>query len=110
MGEPTSAIVAETFIQYLEHTIFVGNLEKLRIIDYYRCVDDIIIIYNTRTTNINDTLEEFNKIHHRIKFTVEEEINNKINFLDISIAKTHNTLQLGIYRKSTTRDVIVHNY
>jgi hypothetical protein len=38
---------------------------------------------------------------------MEKEISN-INFLDLSIEKTHNNLQLGIYRKPTTTDLIIH--
>lgn len=45
----------------------------------------------------------------RIKFTIEEEVNNKINFLDISIAKAHIKLQLGISRKPKTTDLIIHS-
>jgi hypothetical protein len=44
MGAPTSAILMETFMQYLEHTIIVDILKKYQIIDYYRYVDDILII------------------------------------------------------------------
>jgi hypothetical protein len=33
---------------------------------------------------------------------------NKINFLDLSIEKTHNNLQLGIYRKPAATDLIIH--
>jgi hypothetical protein len=75
MGAPTSAILAEAFIQHLEHTIIVDIWKKFQIIDYHRYVDDILIIYNTRATNIDNTLKEFNKIHSKIKFTIEEKIN-----------------------------------
>jgi hypothetical protein len=34
---------------------------------------------------------------------------NKINFIDLSIEKTHNILQLGIYRKPTATDLIIHD-
>jgi hypothetical protein len=71
MGAPTSAILAKTFIQNLKHTIIVDILKKFQIIDYHRYVDNILIIY-TCTTYINNTLEEFHKIHPRIKFTTEE--------------------------------------
>jgi hypothetical protein len=40
---------------------------------------------------------------------MKKEINNKINFLDLSIEKTHNNIQLGIYRKPTATDLIIHN-
>jgi hypothetical protein len=46
VGAPMSAILAETFIQYLEHTIIYQILNRNQIIDYYRYVDDILIIYN----------------------------------------------------------------
>jgi hypothetical protein len=61
-------------------------------------VDDILIIYNAKMTNIGSTLDEFNMIHTKIKFMMEEEQDNKINYLDITIVKTHSRLQLGIYR------------
>jgi hypothetical protein len=40
---------------------------------------------------------------------MEKEIDNKINFLDLSIEKTHNNLQLGFYRKPAATDSIIHN-
>jgi hypothetical protein len=109
MGAPTSAILTEVFIQYLEHTIIFDILMKHQIIDYYRYADDILIIYNSHKTNIENTLYEFNNIHPNIKFTIEKEVNNTINFLDLSINKADNNLQLGIYRKPTTTDSIIHN-
>jgi hypothetical protein len=30
----------------------------------------VLIIYNALTTNINNSLDEFNKIHPKIKFTI----------------------------------------
>jgi hypothetical protein len=68
MGAPTSAIIAEVFIQYFEHTTVIDILKKFQIIEYYRYVDNILIIYNTRITNIHNTLNEFNNIHHKFKF------------------------------------------
>jgi hypothetical protein len=40
---------------------------------------------------------------------MEKEINNKINFLDLSIEKTHNNLELGIYSKPSATDLIIHD-
>jgi hypothetical protein len=82
MGAPTSAILTEAFIQHLEHTRIIDTLKKSQNLDYHRYVDDILIIYNTRPININNTSEEYNKMHPKIKFTIEKEVNNKINFLD----------------------------
>jgi hypothetical protein len=108
MGTPTSALLAEVFIQHLEHKI-IDILKKHHIIDYYRYVDDILIIYNTRTTNINDTLTEFNALHPKIHFTIETEMNSMLNYLDLTITNRENKLTYGIYRKPTTTDLILHN-
>jgi hypothetical protein len=40
---------------------------------------------------------------------MEKEVNNKINFLDLFIEETHNNLQIGIYRKPTATDLVIHN-
>jgi hypothetical protein len=40
---------------------------------------------------------------------MKEEQDNKINYLDITTVKTYNRLQMGIYRKPTTTDHIIHN-
>jgi hypothetical protein len=53
MGTPTSAILAEVCILHLEHMSVVDILSKHQIIDYYRYVNDILIIYNVQKTNMN---------------------------------------------------------
>jgi nucleoside-specific outer membrane channel protein Tsx len=45
-------------------------LNKHRIIDYYRYADDILIMYNTHYTNIENTLEEFNTIYPKLKLNI----------------------------------------
>jgi hypothetical protein len=67
MGAPTSAILAEIFIQHLEHNKIIKILNKHQIIDYHRYVDNILILYNKNITNINSTLNECNTIHPKIK-------------------------------------------
>jgi hypothetical protein len=62
MGAPTSAIKAETFIQHLEHNKLIKILNKHKILDYHRYVDDILILYNENNTNINNTLDECSAI------------------------------------------------
>jgi hypothetical protein len=46
MGAPTSAILAETFIQHMEHEHLYPILITHEIIGYYRYFDDIFIIYD----------------------------------------------------------------
>jgi hypothetical protein len=46
MGAPTSAILAETYIQHMEHKHVDPVLITQHIIAYFRCVGDIRIIHN----------------------------------------------------------------
>jgi hypothetical protein len=52
---PTSAILAKTFIQHLEHTTIYKILNKHQIMDYQQYVDDILIIYNEHYMNTEKT-------------------------------------------------------
>lgn len=49
-----------------------------------------------------------NNINKKIKFTIEHENNNKINFLDLTIHRQSNHLEFNIYRKPTTTDTTIH--
>jgi hypothetical protein len=51
MGAPTSAILAETYIQHMEHEQLYQILLKHKITGYFRHVDDILIVYNQKQTN-----------------------------------------------------------
>jgi hypothetical protein len=66
--------------------------------DYYRYVDDILIIYNVQKTNIMNTLDEFNAIHPKLKFSMEQQTQNRINYLYLTITKNQNEWRFGIYR------------
>jgi hypothetical protein len=44
-----------------------------------------------------------------MKFTIEEETDNKICFLDVSITRNGNSLSFNVYSKPTTTDTIIPN-
>jgi hypothetical protein len=83
MGAPTSAIFSEIFIQHLEHNDILNTLTKHNVVDYHRYVDDMLIVYNEKQTNINKLLLDFNNIHSKLQFTMEAQTENKLNYLDI---------------------------
>jgi hypothetical protein len=71
--------------------------------------DDILIIYNQRITNIEQTLNEFIKLQNTINFAIEKAKQKSINFLDLRIQQNNKNLQLLIYRKSTQTNIIIPN-
>jgi len=107
MGAPTSSIFSEIYPQYIENTKFCEILVRHKIEEYFRYVDDILLMYKQDQTNIQEVLDNFNNLTPNIKFTVEEEKDNKINFLDITVAKDYDNLTFGIYRKPTATGVII---
>jgi hypothetical protein len=107
MGAPSSSIISELFLQYIECNFSAPIVNKHGISGYYRYADDILILYNSSITNTLSILHDFNNIHSNLQFTSETEIENSINYLDISIHRTDSDLTFHIYRKPTFTDTII---
>jgi len=73
-------------------------------VEYFRYVDDLLIIYNERKTDIEDFLCCFNNITPKLNFTIEKETRGSINFLDLTIHRDENRFSIDIYRKPTYTD------
>jgi hypothetical protein len=108
MDVPTSALLSKLFIQQLEHNQIFHILKKHKTITYFRYVDDILILYNTNFTNINSTLSDFNSLHQKLQFTMENEHDNQLNYLDLTIKRTPKQLSFEIYRKPTAANISIH--
>jgi len=107
MGAPTSGLISEFFLQNLEHLHLAHLSNKHKIISYLRYVDNILLIFDSNHTNIQNILDNFNAIHPNLKFTAETETNNKINYLDITMHKTPTNWKISIYRKPTFTDTVI---
>jgi len=107
MGAPSSSILSEVYLQYIEHKAIYDVLLRIQILGYFRYVDDILIVYSHDKTNIKEVLKNFNGIIPTMQFTIEEESNNQLNFLDFTIKKGNNRISFDIYRKPTTTDIII---
>jgi hypothetical protein len=105
MGSPLSSFLAEAVMQDLESKAVINNDDiKTWDMECRRCIhatvkkdktDDILLTINNSTKNI--------------KFTKEEEHDNKLTFLDVLITKTDNgTLTTQVYCKKTHTDQILN--
>jgi hypothetical protein len=106
MGAPSSSILSEVYLQYLENTKIFDILTKPGIEGYFRYVDDILLVYNRSLIDIGDVLVSFNGLTPSLRFTLEREA-DKLNFLDIILVKTDNSISFNIYKKPATTDVII---
>ena len=107
MGAPTSGFLAEYFLQHLEQLHIPHLSDKREIIKYFWYVYDILVIYDTNHSDVQNTLKDFNKMHPKLKFTAECDKNNQMNFLDITINITYTDWRITAYRKPTFTDKII---
>jgi len=62
MGAPSSSITAEIFLQDTEHSHLACLSKMHNIVNYFRYVDDILVIFYPNHTNIQAILDDFNTI------------------------------------------------
>jgi hypothetical protein len=77
MGAPSSGLISELFLQQIEHLHLTHLQTKLKIIEYFRYVDDVLLIYDSNHADIQTILREFNALHQNLDFTAETETDNK---------------------------------
>jgi hypothetical protein len=92
----------------LEHSSIYKILTELNIKTYFRYVDDILIVYDNQVTDITHMLSLFNNIHPNITFAMELEDDMKIDFLDLTIHRSHDSVYASIDRKPTASDSLIH--
>jgi hypothetical protein len=96
MGAPSSGLIAEIFLQHMEHLHLAHLTHSHRIINYWRYVDDILLAFDPNGTNIQEIVYDFNAIHPKLQFTAETEKDNTLNYLDISIHRTPTGMKTSI--------------
>ena len=79
MGSPISPILANIFMDNLEKTILSSNNSR-NILFWYRYVDDILACFVGSQRQLDLFFNYINNLHPKIKFTLEIEENNSINF------------------------------
>ena len=92
MGSPASSPIANLVMEHLENSVLENLKNKINIDFYQRFVDDIIL--SCKPSDIDIILNEFNSFHPRLKFTHEIEVDNRLNFLDMTINHNHMTGEL----------------
>ena len=99
MGSPLAPILANLFMGHYEK-IWIENYKNTKPEFYRRYVDDVFCLFENKSQAI-DFFHFINNQHENIKFTFEEEENNKLPFLDILIEKSDNKVKTSVYHKPT---------
>ena len=107
MGSPLGPTLANLFLSYHEENWVNDCPIQFRPTYYRRYVDDVFLMFQERS-HVKKFLRYLNSRHPNITFTVEEEDNNSLSFLDIKITRVEGELTTSIYRKKTFSGVYMN--
>ena len=98
MGSPLAPTLASVFLSKIENKIklFDGNQPLV----YKRYVDDIFLVFKNQA-DVLPFLNFMNSLHSNVTFTVENEKNGVLPFLDLLVERKSLSYETGIYRKQT---------
>ena len=96
-GQDLGPALASIFVGFHESRLF-DNTVKRGV--YFPFVDDTFAIFGSEL-GIDHFQEKLNLLHPALKFTVEKEQNNFLNFLDVLVEKEGTEFLTSIYRKPT---------
>nr|VZI31451.1 unnamed protein product [Spirometra erinaceieuropaei] len=103
MGSPLSGLIAEAVLQRLERLVFSSYPPKF----WARYVDDTFVII--KRNDVQDFKALLNSIFPDIQFTMEEEADNRLPFLDVQVTKlADGNIKTTVYRKATNTRRILH--
>ena len=96
-GCPNLLHFLRNYLQHQENSKIYDLLRNHNVVRNFRYVDDILIIYNEITTDIEDLFHCFNSLNPNLKFTLEKGARRRIHFLDLTIHREHNKFSIDIY-------------
>ena len=97
LGSPLGLALVYIFVGFHESRRF-DNTAKPDV--YFRYVDNSFVIFGSEL-DCDHFQEKLNLLHPALKFTVEKEQNNSLNFLDVLAEKEGTGFLTSIYRKPT---------
>ena len=103
MGGPASSTTAEIYMQAYKRTAITTALHLLKVWEQF--VDDVYSIL--KRTHLENFFHH-NNLHQNIKFTMEEESNGELAFLDTLLKRNNGEISVLVYRKPTHTDQYLH--
>jgi len=106
MGSPLGPLFANIFMDEFENS-HMEILKELGIQTWMRYVDDVFAVIKNDTCSLI-ILNYLNTQHNNIRFTIENEKQNKIPFLDTTVTRNETCFKLSLYHKPTFTGVYLN--
>ena len=104
MRDPASSTTAETYMQASERTAITTALHPPKV--WQRFVDDVYSIL--KPTHLENLFHHINNLHQNTKFTMEEESNGTLAFLDTLLKRNNGEISIFVYWKPTHTNQHLH--
>ena len=99
MGSPLGPAFANIFMNALETKFLEECNSSFKPIFYKRYIDDTVAAFQDHN-QAHQFLNYINQTHPSIKFTMDSENNNCLNFLDITVTRSDLRFTTNVFRKS----------
>ena len=107
MGSPLGPTLANAFLVYHEKNWLEHCPVEYRPLYYRRYVDDIFVLFNS-AEHLKRFHSYLNSRHLNISFTIENEKDNRMSFLDVNIIREKDKFTTSVYRKPTFSGIYTH--
>ena len=105
MGSPLSPVAACFYMERMEDEKFIDIMGTG--CTWLRYVDDVLVVV-PKDVCLDEKLLRLNEVNPKIQFTVENENERKIPFLDTLLMRSGSGLKFLVYRKPTNKQDYVH--
>ena len=105
MGSPLSPVIANLFIEDLEQKAIQSAVLQPKL--WVRYVDDTFIIWPHGKEHLHAFHEHLNQQNPNNQFTIDEEKEGQIAFLDVLVTRQAGRMSTSVYRKPTNTDCYI---
>ena len=97
IGSPLGPFLVNIFAGFYERILF-DRFPKPFI--YLRYVDDTFVSFKSRSDAL-ELFDTFNQLHSSLSFTMQEESNGQLPFLDVLVERGDSSFLTSVYKKPT---------
>ena len=107
MGSPLGRTMAKVFLSFYEMKWLEQCPNEFKPVFYRRYVDDIFVLFQS-AEHLSKFHTYLNTCHPNMSCSFEQEINDKLSFLDVEVSRQQGKFVTTVYRKPTFSGVYTH--